>query len=855
MDAFDKQVSKISDPLAKFGNKIIALDTAIAALAVGALATVITKAADFDESFDAVSNRISGTSSDIDKFREDVLAYSQGSTKSINDINAAVSQAIQKGISYKDSLEIISTAEKLSVAGRSDLKSATELLTTVMNSYGASSAEAGHYSDVFMAAIQQGAGTIPELADGLGKVAGLAHAAGVPIETVTAAIAALGAQGIPTETAIMGITRTIANLLDPSKEASELAAKLGLEFNATALKTQGLETVLKNAGIATHGNAEEMKVLFGSVKGLTVAVDLATDSHGKFKAALEATRFSAGLTHEIWQREKDDLDQVAQNIKNNVDAVLIDIGLRLLPGVSNAGISLAGVFKGVKIGIDAGAFDPVIAFLNKSSGDIEKVLDKLAKDFPEAFKQIQWGGLIDSLEDIGTAIKDALVGKDIDAKKLADGIQFVVDSITSLIEVTHGIGEGLAPFAAAITSIVDGFNKLAPDAKQQLGDVLGIAMGFKIFGPVWGSIMLAMSTDAETSSSLITLAFSAIDTGMKSVKEGALVVAEVIAMVTAGLLVLFKTITLGQSDYINTELEKARSLVDKIGALILTGADKLTISANNTRDALGSLGDDATTAAGKVGDLNKELKATPAETKAKIALDAKEFEEWKIKFQAEADTYNLPVKAVIDQPSFKDTEDTIFSKFGGGQMIKITTNLDGSSTIETVDKFNKAFPAEKKIEIKPDITALATADIKAKADIIQSSIEWKAKLNISQVEAGTKTIEAAFKSVDEVFKNTGDTLASMFSSFDSGKGNSYELLRIIQDENKRRDAALKLEQDLTEAQVDYMRARTNAMESGQAMIEIDGKGLQPQLEAFMFEVLKAIQIRANAEGAQYLVGI
>ncbi len=39
------------------------------------------------------------------------------------------------------------------------------------------------------------------------------------------------------------------------------------------------------------------------------------------------------------------------------------------------------------------------------------------------------------------------------------------------------------------------------------------------------------------------------------------------------------------------------------------------------------------------------------------------------------------------------------------------------------------------------------------------------------------------------------------------------------------------------------------------MIKVDGTGLQPHLEAFMFEILNAIQVRANAEGANFLVGL
>jgi hypothetical protein len=39
------------------------------------------------------------------------------------------------------------------------------------------------------------------------------------------------------------------------------------------------------------------------------------------------------------------------------------------------------------------------------------------------------------------------------------------------------------------------------------------------------------------------------------------------------------------------------------------------------------------------------------------------------------------------------------------------------------------------------------------------------------------------------------------------------------------------------------------------LIQIDGTGLQPHLEAFMFEILSAIQVRATAEGQKFLVGL
>ena len=74
-------------------------------------------------------------------------------------------------------------------------------------------------------------------------------------------------------------------------------------------------------------------------------------------------------------------------------------------------------------------------------------------------------------------------------------------------------------------------------------------------------------------------------------------------------------------------------------------------------------------------------------------------------------------------------------------------------------------------------------------------------------------------------------------------------------ENEYRDRALELQEDLTQATIENLRAKTYAMTSGQALVKIDGAGLQPHLEAFMWEILKTIQVRVNNDGLDMLVGV
>jgi len=80
-------------------------------------------------------------------------------------------------------------------------------------------------------------------------------------------------------------------------------------------------------------------------------------------------------------------------------------------------------------------------------------------------------------------------------------------------------------------------------------------------------------------------------------------------------------------------------------------------------------------------------------------------------------------------------------------------------------------------------------------------------------------------------------------------------MQTIDREEERRQSEFDLQQDLIGEQIRLTSAKATAIESGGAMINIDGAGLQPHLEAFMWEVLEAIQVRANAEGAEFLLGL
>ncbi len=138
------------------------------------------------------------------------------------------------------------------------------------------------------------------------------------------------------------------------------------------------------------------------------------------------------------------------------------------------------------------------------------------------------------------------------------------------------------------------------------------------------------------------------------------------------------------------------------------------------------------------------------------------------------------------------------------------------------------------------------------------AMEFTATINVAQIEADTQRIEAAFESINVTIGSTGDVISSVIGALaglDPQTQNFDVIERQLDLENARREEAMDLQRKLTEAQIEAIRAQTDSLIKGDALIKVDGAGLQPHLEAFMWEILKSIQVRVNDQGLALLLGV
>ena len=135
-------------------------------------------------------------------------------------------------------------------------------------------------------------------------------------------------------------------------------------------------------------------------------------------------------------------------------------------------------------------------------------------------------------------------------------------------------------------------------------------------------------------------------------------------------------------------------------------------------------------------------------------------------------------------------------------------------------------------------------------------IEAKVTLNTEELKFKTEIVKSAFESINTSIDSTGKLLGDLFKQLGDKTltfSEQWALEDQIEKENALREKAFKLQEKLTEATIAQINAQLKAYSNGDALIKIDGAGLQPHLEAFMWEILRTIQTRVNADGLKLLL--
>ncbi len=230
--------------------------------------------------------------------------------------------------------KILRQSNEAAAAGLTDVNIAAKVLTSTFNAFGQQGTTVNQITDSLFQAVKDGQTTFEELAGTLGRVAPLAASTGVTIDEVAGSIAFLTKSGIQTDQAITGLRAVLASIIKPSKEAADEANRLGIAFNANAVRQAGgFAQFLDNVRKASNGSSTSIAKLFGDVNAINTVVSIANGNFADFTKTLDANKNSVGATAAAAKELKNSFDFQAAQAEQSIKNLATSFSVFLLPAL------------------------------------------------------------------------------------------------------------------------------------------------------------------------------------------------------------------------------------------------------------------------------------------------------------------------------------------------------------------------------------------------------------------------------------------------------------------------------------------------------------------------------------------
>lgn len=305
------------------------LGAGAAAVAGGAVS--LKAFADFDSKMREVYTLMPGISqAAMDDMTDQVKDFSREFGVLPNDVVPALYQSISAGVPPENVFSFLETAQKAAKGGVTELTTAVDGISSVVNAFGDDVLDATKASDLMFTAVKLGKTDFEQLSSSLFNVAPTAASMGIGFDEVTASLARMTAQGTPTSVAT---TQLRALFVETGKDGNKLTSAIqditGKGMSQLISEGRTVQSVMNEVrGSMTD---DEFRNLFGSVEALNAALATTGPQAESFDEAMAEMQNSAGATEAAFETMSGGLSDNWARMKANVAVLVIEVGEKLAP--------------------------------------------------------------------------------------------------------------------------------------------------------------------------------------------------------------------------------------------------------------------------------------------------------------------------------------------------------------------------------------------------------------------------------------------------------------------------------------------------------------------------------------------
>lgn len=264
--------------------------------------------------------------------RNELLALSGETGKSVGELAEATYQAISASVATESAVDFVGTANKLAVGGFSDTTTAVDILTTAINAYGMSADDAAKISDVLITTQNLGKTSVAQLGASMGMVIPLAAAYNMDLEDLSASYALLTANGTQTAQATTYVKAALNELGSTSSVVgSTLKKKTGKTFAELMAEGNSLGDVLQVLADSVDGDTTAFNNMWSSSEAGVGMLSILNSGTSKYNSLVQAMEGSTGAATTAFEKMSETGEFAQRRFQNATENLKIAIGDELAP--------------------------------------------------------------------------------------------------------------------------------------------------------------------------------------------------------------------------------------------------------------------------------------------------------------------------------------------------------------------------------------------------------------------------------------------------------------------------------------------------------------------------------------------
>lgn len=390
-----------------------------------------------------VANTMAGKNAEgFAKLKNQVVEVAKNVPVVRDELANGLYQVISNSVPEDNWIDFLNKSAKASVGGIADLGETVKVTSTVIKNYGLAWDAAESVQDKIQLTAKNGVTSFEQLAQALPRVTANASTLGVSIDELLASFATLtGVSGNTNEVATQ-MAAIFTALVKPSSEATEMAEKMGIEFNAASIKAAGglrnfltqLDASVKEYAAANGVLEQEVYAkLFGSAESLRALTPLTNQLAEKFSENVDAMANSAGTINAAYNEMSSTGSATTQMLKNQLGAItdvvagFVGGAMPILSFTSQLGITAMSITSLVKT-VKALNIQQGILTLRSKAGGAAMLLFGLNASRSAAFTRV-FSAALKSGAYSATAFKIALKGL-----MITTVVGAAIVAVTSVIE-------------------------------------------------------------------------------------------------------------------------------------------------------------------------------------------------------------------------------------------------------------------------------------------------------------------------------------------------------------------------------------------------------------------------------------